>query len=385
MDHIHTATAFNRLGLLVTAPDAREALRTDARLSRLLLLLQGQAHRLNAQGVSNTLWAAARLAPAAAPIELVATLEARALVVFGTADEHAFPQAISNTAWAHARLVAADCTPVNARLLACLAGAADAVGAARFSPQPLSNLVWAFATARYAPPIPGWLDRAWAAAVATAECDAPAFRPQELALALWAFAKLQHAPDPVSLRLMASRLGGRAAQCDAQALSNGLYALAVMGLGHGGAPRAVSALVASYAALMPQVCRPQSVCLLMWSLPLLGNDPGAQFVTAALGRVLAMGAAVRAADVAQLCAGLVALRYTPGPKSLDALALLVDREVHGFSAPQLATVMGAFVRFGVDLPADQGRRLAARVAELGGGISLEGALDALGCAHFVVR
>ena len=102
-DHIHAATAVNRLGLFTTTAAARRALVSDPRAAALAAVLQAGADKLNAQGVANVLWAFARLAPEyAPPAALLAALEKSASRP--ATWTNAYPQALGNAAWAYVRL-----------------------------------------------------------------------------------------------------------------------------------------------------------------------------------------------------------------------------------------------------------------------------------------
>jgi hypothetical protein len=102
-DHIHAATALNRVGQFCVAESARRALRADVRLAAMLDALQQRVVKLNAQGVANCLWGLARLAPEfEAPPALLAALHAAAGKPSLWMD--AAPQAIANAAWALVRL-----------------------------------------------------------------------------------------------------------------------------------------------------------------------------------------------------------------------------------------------------------------------------------------
>ena len=102
-DHIHAATAVNRLGLFTSTAAARRALVSDPRAAALAAVLQAGADKLNAQGVANVLWAFARLAPEyAPPAALLAALEKA--VTRPAIWKDAVTQAIANAAWAYVRL-----------------------------------------------------------------------------------------------------------------------------------------------------------------------------------------------------------------------------------------------------------------------------------------
>jgi hypothetical protein len=72
----------------------------------------------------------------------------------------------------------------------------------------------------------------------------------------------------------------------------------------------------------------------------------------------------RPADLLQLCYSLVELRYAAGPRSLDALAAAVDKQLPTFSAVQLTTVLTALARMGFDPPVAFGARLCKHVDSL---------------------
>jgi hypothetical protein len=102
-DHIHAATAANRLGLFATTTAARRALVSDPRAAALAAVLQADAGKLNAQGVANVLWGFARLAPEyTPPPALLAALETAASRPAIWKD--ASTQALANAAWAYVRL-----------------------------------------------------------------------------------------------------------------------------------------------------------------------------------------------------------------------------------------------------------------------------------------
>jgi hypothetical protein len=113
LDHIHAATALNRLGAFCGSSAARQALAADPRAHTLADALLARCARLNAQGVANVLWAYARLSPELAPAAaLLAALEAAAGKPSLWAD--AAPQAVANAAWAYVRLTGSNanrCAP----------------------------------------------------------------------------------------------------------------------------------------------------------------------------------------------------------------------------------------------------------------------------------
>jgi hypothetical protein len=191
------------------------------------------------------------------------------------------------------------------------------------------------------------------------------------------FTQLGAKPGPARVRVLASRLASQARACDAQALSNALYGLALLGLHN--AAQVVAPLADAYVALLPQVGRAQSVCLVLWALPQLGHDPGPAFASAAVARALALAPQLGCADLVQLCTGMAGLGYAPGPRALCALEDTLEALLPDLEAAQLATVLGTFVRFGSDLKPAMARRIAERAHQLGGGVPLRGALLALGC------
>ena len=82
----------------------------------------------------------------------------------------------------------------------------------------------------------------------------------------------------------------------------------------------------------------------------------------------------------QLCHSLVELRYAAGPRSLDALAAAVDKQLPAFSEVQLTTVLTALARMGFDPPEAFAARLCTHVDSLGlaGRPALVSALALLG-------
>ena len=67
----------------------------------------------------------------------------------------------------------------------------------------------------------------------------------------------------------------------------------------------------------------------------------------------------------QLCHSLVELRYAAGPRSLDALAAAVDKQLPAFSEVQLTTVLTALARMGFDPPETFAARLCKHIDSIG--------------------
>eukprot|EP00667_Euglena_gracilis_P006006 EG_transcript_6048 len=220
---------------------------------RLLRTGGGQIEWLTSQGVSNCLWAAARLGLQDA--ELVAALVDRALTL---GLDQFTSQGVANTAWALATMGHCD-DPFLAALVARLTSA----GLQEFKPQELANTIWAVATlghkdetllARFAQflvarGLHGFkaqelANTTWAFATLgflhkplMHEVIAhflllgpPAFKPQELTNLLWAFAALEH--DPGALAEAVTRHVQRCnlAQFKPLEISNLLWAVATLGL-----------------------------------------------------------------------------------------------------------------------------------------------------------
>ena len=151
--------------------------------------------------------------------------------------------------------------------------------------------------------------------------------------------------------------------------------------------RAVLArLVERTQRLLHSSSSPQAICNVLWAVAKLRFDPGPAFVADTVARALALADALgcgceapqrpraamsdadalvhgahRPADLLQLCHSLVELRYAAGPRSLDALAAAVDKQLPAFSDVQLTTVLSALARMGFDPPAAFGARLCEHV------------------------
>ena len=125
---------------------------------------------------------------------------------------------------------------------------------------------------------------------------------------------------------------------------------------------------------------PQALSNVLWAVAKLRYDPGPTFVADTVARALTLADALGPADLLQLCHSLVEMRYAPGPRSLDALAAAVDKQLPRFSEVQLKTVLTALARMGFDPPAAFGGRLRKHVDSLppAGRSALASALALLG-------
>lgn len=227
-DHIHAATAVNRLGLLTSTAAVRRSLLSDPRAAALMAALQSGAPKLNAQGVANVLWGFGRLAPEyAPPAALLAALEKAASRPDLWKD--AYPQALANAAWGYARLgpntakrcelrglplgrsIELTAPPARSGPLDVLA-AATLARASDFKLSELAQLLHAFGSTGRVPAVPGFADGLWAA------CDAKMeqFKPQELAIVMWSFARMSCSPGEKALQRAASILASHTDDLDMQ-------------------------------------------------------------------------------------------------------------------------------------------------------------------------
>jgi len=346
LDHIHAVTALHRLALHSSSAAQRSQLAADGRLLEITVLLSTKTKQLNAQGVANSLWACAKLAPQVCEQSLVNALVAAASQP--SLWTGAAPQAVANAAWAHAKLSPG---APNQKLLRVLASASMSLD---FRPQELSNLLWAFGSTGTMPKVDGWGDAMWAAIGERLQL----FSAVELSICLWSLARL--GLNSAELDRAAEQLARKAGDCDAQAAANGLWAMATLGAE---ASQAVSALVERAHALLPQMQRPQALCNVLMACATLSHDPGPERVGAFVTRALALSAALNAQDVVGLCESLIQLRYAPTEAGLATLAQSLDKEkLRGFSILQLNVVVGAFKRF--DYADDAlSERMASRRAE----------------------
>ena len=256
--------------------------------------------------------------------------------------------------------------------------AAAAPRAAEFKPQELAQLLHAFGGAGRVPAAGGWCAHMWDVGCAA---SLERFTAQELAMVLCALARLKHSPGDAALRAAAAQLGARAAECDLQALSNAMWAMALLWEGPEAAP--LAPLLQRVAALLPGATSPQAVANVLWAAAKLRHDPGAAFVTAAVARALAFGAALGPADLAQLCFSLERLQYAPGPRAVDALAAAMDAQLPAYRAAELTVVLHALARLGWDPAEPAALRLQAHVtAQLASARApkLAAAMAALGLA-----
>ena len=212
-DSIHLATCWSRLGK-VSGTD-RSWLRSDdgAMLATLREQTRDRVQKFDAQAVSNTAHAIAKLdLRGVAWGSLWKEIEGAAL-----ARRREFkPQELVNTAWAFA-------TAGRATHALFDAIGKEAAGRVReFKPQELSNTAWAFATAGHAAPaLFDVIGREAAARVRE-------LNPQALANTAWAFSKAGHAAPALS-DAIAKEAAGRMDEFKPQALANTAWAFAKAG------------------------------------------------------------------------------------------------------------------------------------------------------------
>ncbi|PNW72740.1 hypothetical protein CHLRE_15g638401v5 [Chlamydomonas reinhardtii] len=297
-------------------------------------LRAARGHGFNAQGVSNTLWACAKLGYRDSDL-LRPLAEATAALVL---DMNA--QELSNSLWAlevlgytgpaFRAVLEAMCgaalrrlrTPKGAEafkpqelsnillaleglqlggkqselLAAAVAAEAMRRGFAGFNPQHLSNSAWALAKMGYGA---GATSQAmkqspWYAAV-TAAAQRPGVmagaKPQAWANLLYALALVRHQPPPALLDAGAAAAMQRG---DAQACANTLWALAVLHLCHAGLEAAVCGRLGELLRQGPESLIAQELCNSLWALAVLaGGDGPASPAAAALAPALAREAVRR--------------------------------------------------------------------------------------------
>ena len=321
-DHIHAATAVNRLGLFTTTAAARRALVSDPRAAALAAVLQANAGKLNAQGVANVFWGLARLAPEyAPPAALLAALEQAASRPATWTNSYA--QALGNAAWAYARLAGSSAKRcelavqlrANASKLTRFCRRSDVLdvivaaalpSASSFKRQELVQLLHACGSAGLKSRVPGFSDVTWSA------CDAimEQFKPHELAIVLWSFARMNCSPGDEALQRAASLLATHAGDLDMQAsrcvltsrgfialrhaarqaVSNGLWALAVLWTKPDSA--ILARLVECAQRMLPTSTSPQAISNVLWAVAKLRYDPGPSFVADTVARALALADAL---------------------------------------------------------------------------------------------
>ncbi len=195
---------------------------TDDNTELLVMLCSASARhlqRFNAQDLSNTLYALAKLQHAP-PREWMDAWAARAT--------HQLPwftpQALANSAWALAKLKQQQ----PQWLAACMASAAQAAHAREVGAQEACNLLWAAGETQLDVPDPviGELLRCL-------RPQLPACSPQDLASIMYALARLQAAPGVGWTEAYFAAAAGKLPAFDANTLSITLWALAELGLAGG--------------------------------------------------------------------------------------------------------------------------------------------------------
>ncbi|PNW72726.1 hypothetical protein CHLRE_15g638950v5 [Chlamydomonas reinhardtii] len=252
---------------------------------------------MNAQDLANSLWALEALG--CTRPEFRAVLKAlcgAALRQLRTPKEAAafIPRHLSNI------LLALEGLQLRGKQSELLASAVAAEGVRRgfagFNPQDLSNSAWALAKMGYgAGATPQAMEQShwYAAAVAAAQRPGvmAGAKPQDWANLLYALALVRHQPPPTLLDAgaAAAMQGGNAQEC-----SNTLWALALLQLRHAGLEAAVCGRLGELLRQGPESLIAQELCNSLWALAVLAGGGGpASPAAAAMAPALAREAARR--------------------------------------------------------------------------------------------
>jgi hypothetical protein len=188
--------------------------------------------KLNAQGLSNSLWAWAKLVEAGLPIGWVDRQLCSSFAAASNSRIRDFTaQALSNTLWAWAKLMQAKLrAQLNVQMCRSLAQQAIAE-ADSFSPQALSNFLWAWASlARGGHGLPGAQDELveelFASLTEVAMQRMPQLNSQNMANLLYAHASCGRFSDPQLYQRLAEAMQGKLAGADEQHITNAAWAIA---------------------------------------------------------------------------------------------------------------------------------------------------------------
>jgi len=311
-DHIHAATALQRLATFSGSARARRTLSADPRLQQLFSHLTEKARLLNAQGFANVLWALAKLTPEVEPPSaLVSSLLLSATKASVWAD--ARPQAVANAAYALGKLYqGSEATPPAVLDLMNLLSKTPIVQLMK--PQEISNYAWSYAVLELSPTTDGWGKSLWAAFGEQLQ----RFSALELSICLYALAKLKCKGEAAEIAAAATQMGRLASQADSQAVANGLWALATL-RGEESVPREpLSLLLQRSVELSAAEEMPKALCITLWACASLDFDPGPAVVSKLSTRALSMAPLLVPKDLIQIAGGLSALGYAPGPKAMMA-------------------------------------------------------------------
>jgi hypothetical protein len=223
---VNASTALHRVARLTTQTipgKTKSADRTtlfgDARFQTLMNMVDRMACEMSMQGVSNALWALARLDYPTSPA-MLESLAARASLQASTAEA----KNLSTTLWALAVLG----HKPRSKLLKAVADRSLVVAKDFRSPD-VVNMLWAYARwTRYLPPsdkptpvVVAMLDQA----VSTMST----FSPYQLANLSWSLAMLDCPPAPRVLEYILNTVANETGKLDGTALTHVLWAFGVMG------------------------------------------------------------------------------------------------------------------------------------------------------------
>ena len=281
---VNASTALHRVARLATQrvpgqtkPSVeRSTLFADARFQTLMSMVDRMAGEMSMQGVSNALWALARL-------DYPADETLREALANRAASQAAFAESknLSTTLWA---LAALGHKP-RSKLLKAIADRALIV-ADDFRAPEVINMLWAYARwARYLPPsdrpmpvVQAMLDQA----VNTMQ----SYTPYQLANLSWSLAMLDCPPAPKVLEYILQTVASDPSKLDGTALTHVLWAFGVMGTPYNGASSDFSKLLreSGRRAGAGQVGRTGAAGVL-WACGRLGVEPDAKDTTRLVDRI----------------------------------------------------------------------------------------------------
>ena len=292
---VNASTALHRVARLTTQrlpgqlrpTMERSTLFGDERFQTLMSMVDRMAGEMSMQGVSNVLWALARL-DYPADEALLEALAARA----GSQAASAEPKNLSTTLWALAVLG----HKPRSKLLKSISERALAVAHDFRSPD-VVNMLWAYARwARYLPPsdrptpvVQAMLDQA----VSTMQ----SYTPYQLANLSWSLAMLDCPPAPRVLEYVLQTVASEPSKLDGTALTHVLWAYGVMGSPHNGASSDFSKLLreSGRRAGAGQVGRTGAAGVL-WACGRLGVEPDAKDTAFLVDRIYSQKGSQKTVD-----------------------------------------------------------------------------------------
>ena len=292
---VNASTALHRVARLTTQrlpgqlrpTMERSTLFGDERFQTLMSMVDRMAGEMSMQGVSNVLWALARL-DYPTDEALLEALAARA----GSQAASAEPKNLSTTLWALAVLG----HKPRSKLLKSISERALAVAHDFRSPD-VVNMLWAYARwVRYLPPsdrptpvVQAMLDQA----VSTMQ----SYTPYQLANLSWSLAMLDCPPAPRVLEYVLQTVASEPSKLDGTALTHVLWAYGVMGSPHNGASSDFSKLLreSGRRAGASQVGRTGAAGVL-WACGRLGVEPDAKDTAFLVDRIYSQKGSQKTVD-----------------------------------------------------------------------------------------